>query len=216
MDTGSVTIAANGQKKFQAGPANYLHVYEAQGLMQVTLFKNRSQVESHSIARLTTLNNREFDEFILQDLSGSNNTVRIFTGPGPYEPSDRAQVTIDDSTPISVEVEDATPVRVDLVTGSVTVNEAQPNDIVPLDDVTVGAAAGVLVTARANSLTIVLSIKDTEANGIRYGDSTVTATKGAYLGPGQQVALDLANHAIYAIRDGAANVSVSITALDRV
>lgn len=203
-DTGTITVAANGNVKRSVGPSNYLHVFDATGLIHVELIRDNRVAEGHNIARLTTLNGRNFDQIRVIDLSGANNDVRLFYGPGDYQPNDRAEVTVDDSTPVDINI----------VSGSVSVNESLPIDIVPLDDVTVGVAATLIAAADAKSLYVEIAVKDDAANGIRIGDSTVTATKGRWIGPGMTAHINVQNHAIYGIRDGAADVTVTINRLD--
>lgn len=203
-DTGVITIAAGGKYPVKTGDSNYLHVYDADGLIVVEMKKQRKTVEFATVARLTTLNGRDYDELVLTDISGSNNDVRIFYGPHSYQPNDRADVTINNSDPLEV----------DIVSGSVTVNESLPTDFVPLDDVTVGNSATEIAAADPDSLYIEIAIKPDAANGIRLGDGTVGATKGRWLGPGMSTHINIQNHAIYGIRDGSEDVDVTITRLD--
>lgn len=209
-DTGTITLTAGQKTKRNIGDANYLFVFAATGIVEVELRKNGAAIESPSmVTRKVLLDQRHFDEIIMTNRHGSNNDVRFFYGPGEYKvPADGAQVTLDDSDPIDV----------NMVNGSITVNQSVPNDIVPLSDVSVGATATTLAAADSDSLEVLISVPDTETDGIRVGDSTVTATKGLYLGPGQSQVFSLANHEVSAIRVAGAsgNVTVTVCKMNRV
>lgn len=206
-DTGEFALLASGTRKFPAGKANYLYCYEQSGLVRVDFFKDRRLVESHIMDRLTLLPEKHFDEFRITDISAAANTLRFFYGPGKFVPAaDRANIGLDDTTPI----------RVNMTNGSITVNSSIPNDVLPKPDVIAGVAAGLLVAASAASLEVIISVPDTEPNGIRWGDSTITAAKGAYLGPGMSKVVSIENHALYVIRSGASDVTVTCNTLERV
>ena len=205
-DTGLHTVAGNGQLTLTTGPANYLHAYEAEGLFLVQLLLDRKVVDHHIFDRLTTLNDREFDEIRLTDLTGSNNDIRLFYGSGHYTANDRNEVTL------------AQTADVNIVSGNVTVNNAQPNTIVPLADGSVGSTAAQLVAADADSLYVVIKVPSSAARGIRIGDSTVTTTKGHLIEPGETATVQVQNAAIWAVREAAAvtNVAVTLTRFDKV
>jgi len=206
-DTGEFTLQAGEQKQFPAAGSNYLNPVKQTGFFQVKLLKNNTPVETHNIANLATLIDKDFDEFIIVNTSDAAITVRLFYGQGQYVPTaDGAEVTINNDEPIDV----------NMLGASVTIIESQPNDIVPLSDVAVGNVATLITAAAANSLYVEISIPEDQTNGIRIGDSTVTAVKGRWLGPGMSSEINIANHAIYGIRDGDTNVTVTITRLDSV
>lgn len=84
---------------------------------------------------------------------------------------------------------------------------------IPLTDVSVGAGAQVLLEAAvATRLELVVGVASTEANGVRIGDNTVAANKGALVEPGQQVAF-ASNAALYAFNPGAGAINVTLTSM---
>lgn len=202
-DTLPITLSSGAEHKQPAGgQSNYLYVYQATGLIRVDFYHQNRKIESHNAAGQFNFKERNFDEFRITDLSGSNNTVRIFYGPGDYNPPGQDSVSIGNT------------VDVNISSGSVTVNESQPTAIVPLDDETVTSTAAQLVAANSDSLFIEISIPDDQSNGIRIGNSTVTSTKGRWIGPGMTATMQLQNAAVWAVRDGAADVTVTLNRLD--
>ncbi|MBC54116.1 MAG: hypothetical protein CMQ34_09830 [Gammaproteobacteria bacterium] len=214
-ESGLIVIPANGQHSIPAGKSNYLYCYDQSGLVEVTLRRDRQSTEVHMMERFGNLQDRDFDEFIIKDKSGSNNTVRFFFGPGQYGTSqDRASVNIDGVIVGEVEVTN-TP-TVNLTGSSVTVATNIANTGTALDDVTVSNVAVAIATGDPGvRLELMISIPETETNGIRIGGSDVTATKGGYIPPGTIVFVPFES-TLYAIRDGAADVKVTMTALRRV
>lgn len=178
-DTGSFTLSANQERKFPAGVANYLYLYEATGLVSIAFLKDRKAVEPpHSGGQQFNFKGRDYDEFLIKNISGANNTIRIFYGPGDYDPpADRATVTVDDSTPIDV----------NLTSGSVTLNQSNiSNGATSQADVSIGAAATVAVVAASGS-NVRVRITNLAANSetMRIGcHSGVGAANGTELAPG--------------------------------
>ncbi len=202
-DTLPITLSSGAEHKQPAGgQSNYLYVYQATGLIRVDFYLGNRLVESHNAAGQFLLKERDFDEFRVVDLSGSNNTVRIFYGPGDYSPPGQDNVSIGNT------------VDVNISSGSVTVNESQPTAIIPLSDETVTSTPAQLVAANSDSLFVEIAIPDDQTNGIRIGDSTVTSGKGRWIGPGMTASLQLQNAAVWAVRDGAADVTVTLNRLD--
>lgn len=208
-DTGNLTLATNGANLVQAGESNYLYCYAQDGLVEVELRKNREVVESHIVGLQTLVPEKDFDEFRIVNMSGSSNVVRFFFGKGKYSPAaDRSVVLIDDAVPPTVAL--APGSSLELTGSTITVTSDVAALFVALDDVTVSNSATLISAANSDRLEITISVKDTEANGIRIGGGGVTATKGIYVGPGQSYTA--ANRgALYGIRDGAADVAVNIT-----
>lgn len=220
---GPVTIAANGIEEFDTGKANYLYCYDQEGLFVVHLIKQGKVVGAHMVERFTNLPDRDFDAIKVFDVSGSSNEIDLFYGLGKYDQSqDRASVVIASGTSVdignqpTVDIDDSTPIDMNIVSGSVSVNTVTPNKLTPKNDVAVAAAATLICAADAQSVAVRLSIKPDASNGIRLGDNGVTATKGEWMGPGMSVEIELDNTAIYGFRDGASNVDVTVTLLERV
>lgn len=178
-DTQEFTLAAEGKKDFFAGKANYLYLNNATGLVSVELRKNGQAVEPpHKVGQQFNLKNREFDQFIITNISGANNTVRAFYGPGDYDPpADRATVTVDDSDPISV----------DLASGSVTLNQSNvSNGATSKPDVSVGAGAtAAVVTASTSNVRVRVTNLAENSEVMRIGlHNGVGAANGTPLEPG--------------------------------
>lgn len=213
-DTGNLTLTSGQEMILQAGEANYLYCYDQDGLVEIQLRKDRQVMETHSVERLTLLPGKQFDEFAVINKSGASNVVRFFFGRGQYLPNaDRSIVIIDDSTPPVVDL--APGASIELTGSSITVESNIANVIEALADVSVGSAATLLAAANADRLELTISLKESETNGIRVGHSTVTATKGVYVGPGSSYTVQN-QAAIYAIRDGAANVTATLIESERV
>ena len=207
-DTGNLVIPVGGQVQIITGICNYLYCYDQTGLVVVELQRNNKVIETHTVERLLNLPRKDFDSFIVRNVHSAENTVRFFMGPGDYVPNaDRSVVVIDDAVPPVVALADGTTIN--LTGSSVTVTSDIAAFLTPLDDVTVGAAATLIAAANADRLEIKIAIPDTETNGIRIGNNGVTATKGIYVAPGQTY-VEQNTAAIYGIRDGAANVKVTI------
>lgn len=222
-DTGDFTLQANAEKRIILGPSNYFYLYDATGLVVVELWDGKKFIEAHTMGRLALLPGKQYDTVVIRDASGNANTVRAFYGPGNYSPAvDRANIDIEDGTSVdignqpTVTVDDGTPVRVNMVNGSITVSNTLPNQVTPLPDVSVGVAATLVAAADAESLEYVVTIKPDAPNGVRWGNGGVTATKGAYIGPGETRVISIENANLYMIRDGASDVDVTLTLLERV
>lgn len=202
-DTQEFTLASGAKRKFSAGASSYLFVNQATDLIAVQFMQDRQNVgPPHVVAQRHNLKGRSFDEFVVENISSSSNTVRIFYGPGDYDPPGQDNVNVGNT------------VDVNISSGSVTVNESQPTAITPLADKTVTSTPAELVAANADSLFIEIAIPDDQTNGIRIGDSTVTASKGRWIGPGMTASLQLQDAAVWAVRDGAADVTVTLNRLD--
>lgn len=214
-ETGLIEIPVGGQVTIPTGSANYLYCYEQDDLVEVTLRKDRQNTESHMMERFGNLEGRVFDEVIIKNKSTISNSVRFFFGPGSYGTSqDRASVVVDG--PISGTVEVTNTPTVNLTGSSVTVATNVANAGTALADVTVTNVATLLVAAEAGvRFELMVSIPETELNGIRIGGADVTATKGGYIPPGTIVFVPF-EAALYAIRDGDTSVKVTMTALRRV
>lgn len=81
-------------------------------------------------------------------------------------------------------------------------------------DITVGSTATLLKAADADAKELLLHVPSDAANSIRVGNASVTATSGLEVEPGSTLALAV-EAAIYGIRDGGTNVSVSTLKLTR-
>lgn len=189
-ETGNLTIDASAKSQpISVGPCNYLYCYDQTALVQITLYKNRQEVETHIMERLTNLPGKDFDEFIIENLSGSSNTVRFFFGRGEYVPNaDRSVVVIDDSTPPLVEIDDTVPVEVNIAGGSVTLNsDVVSGSVLSVPDVACASAATTaVVTANASNTTVRVTNPDTSTLAIRVGThSGVGAANGSIIYPGQ-------------------------------
>ncbi len=85
---------------------------------------------------------------------------------------------------------------------------ARGTTVTPFNDVTVGASAS-LVRAQ-NTSRVCLSITNNDTSiAVRWGDSSVTATKGQRIGPGASVQIT-ATAAVYMVSEGD-DVTVSVT-----
>lgn len=205
QETGSITLSSGASVKINTGPANYLFAYQLTDLALVQLRKNGQTVEEHNVVRKLPLNGKDFDEIIVKDKSGSNNTFRFFYGQGEYlPPADGAEVGIDDTDPIDV----------NMVNGSITVNESLPNEVLALADVTVTNSATTLAAADSTSLEVLVSIPASETDGIRVGENGNVATnRGLYMGPGDFRVFTLSNHELSAIRESGASGDVTVTVM---
>lgn len=207
-DTGSFTLTSlAASAPIAAGVANYLHVRSATGDIRIRLFSNNKEFESHAAGHNYTLTDRVFDKFIIEDMSGSNNTIRIWYGPGKYSPPGQDNVNVGNT------------VDVNLVNGSVTVNQSLPNEFLALPDVMAGAAVGTLAAADSESLEVLVSIPQSESFGVRIGEAAnVGVTRGHYMGPGDARIFSLSNHELSIIRESAAtgDVRVTVAKLNRV
>lgn len=208
-ETGLLTIPANGQVTIQVGRANYIYCYKQTGLVEITLRNDRRSLETHMIERLGKLEEREFDEVIIRDRSGAENAVRFFYGPGKYGTSqDGATVSV--AGAISGEVSIVGTPTVNLTGSSVSVESDVPSTFEALDDVLVEDSPVLLVASSATLLGVEISVPDDAVNGIRVGDAGVSATAGVRIAPGM-VYSKSGRHDLYAIRDGATSVTVSMS-----
>lgn len=213
-ETGPIILAEGGQRKINTGPANYLYCYDQTGLVEVELFNGNTSVETHMVERLLNLPRKNFDTIVVRNKYAGSNTVRFFFGPGDYVPNaDRSVVVIDDAVPPVVALAEGS--TIELTGSTVNVVSDVSSVFVPLDDVTVSNAATLIAAANADRLEITVVLKDTEANGIRLGSAAVTATKGIYIGPGQSYTVTNRG-ALYAIRDGGTDVTVSLLENEKV
>jgi hypothetical protein len=81
-------------------------------------------------------------------------------------------------------------------------------------DISVGATATVLKAADSNSKEVLIHVPSDAANSIRVGGASVTATSGIEVEPGMTLSI-AAEAAIYGIRDGSSDVTVSTLKLTR-
>jgi len=100
------------------------------------------------------------------------------------------------------------------VNATVNTTIAPSNTLNPASDVTIGAAATSIVAADANRKEIMIHVPSDAANSIRVGDSGVTAASGLEVEPGSTLVL-ATESAVFGIRDGAADVAVSVLSLAR-
>ena len=200
-DTGALVLL-NGQKlKISTGLSNYLYLFDASGLVNLSLQRDRAEVEKHVAGRLTLLPEKLFDTVEIENISGAENTVRLLFGKGKYEPpADRSEVSIND----------ADPVRIQVISGGFTVDTVvEPSNVVGIgSDITVGATATLIAAADATRKEIMLELDVDATAPVRIGDSGVTASTGYRLQPGATVVLAQAG-ALYAIRTGAVNETLS-------
>lgn len=200
-DTGNIVLSAGQKLKVLTGPANYLYMYDASGLIRVQLSKSNFTGEAHNMSRLTLLPGKDFDLVEIENLHGDDNTIRLFYGLGQYVPPlDRSEV----------EVNDATPLRVSVIDGEFYIDAViqPPDEFEALADVDVTNSATLVSPADANKKYTYLEVPETAAAPIRVGDATVSATKGLKIHPGQTAEFYNAG-ALYAIRTGGSDVTVS-------
>ena len=90
-----------------------------------------------------------------------------------------------------------------------------PSDTLDNDaDITVGAAAVLLKAADPNTKEILIHVPSDSANSIRVGNAAVSAGTGLEVEAGMSLQLST-EAAVYAIRDGASDVTVSTLKLTR-
>lgn len=213
-ETGNIPLAEGAERKVFTGPANYLYCYDQTGLVEVDLLNGNELVETHMVERLLSLRRKNFDTIIIRNRHSGTNVVRFFFGKGDSIPNaDRSVVVLDDAIPPVVDLAPGASLELTGSTINLTVDVASV--VAPRDDVTVTSSATLLAAANSDRLEITISIKDTAANGIRLGNAGVTATKGVYIGPGQSYTVSNRG-ALYAIRDGGTDVSVSILENEKV
>ena len=199
--TGSITLTVGQKLKVPTGVANYLYLYEADGLIEVQLFKNNKVIETHNVSRLTNLPGKDFDLIQIKNLHNDENTIRAFYGTGDYDPpADRTEVTVNDTTPIKVNVADG-EFYIDAVI-------APPDEFEALADIAVTNSATLVSSAGANKKYTYIEVPEDADAPIRVGDSSVTTSKGLKIHPGQTAEFYNAG-ALYAIRTGASNVTIS-------
>lgn len=204
-DTGSFAVPANDKVKKPTNVRHYLYCYEQTGLVRVHLYRNNKVIESHNMTLKSLLSGKEFDAIEVEDLTGSENTVRFFHGVGEFSPaSDEATVTVANTSPIDVDIGE-----------SVTISTSVPNQSDTIPDVTVGSSATLIASANASRLGVFLKIKSGESNGIRWGDSGVLAGSGDAIEEGESRYIP-GTQAIYGIRDGGADVDVCVTEIENV
>lgn len=95
------------------------------------------------------------------------------------------------------------------------VNLEAPNSIESVADVTVGVAATLILAGDTRREHALIHVPSTASNSIRVGDNAVTATRGVEVEPGQTATLQ-ASDAIYGIRDGAVDVTVSVSTFGKI
>ncbi len=101
-----------------------------------------------------------------------------------------------------------------------TVNATVNTTIAPSDtfdntsDITVGSTATLLKAADTATKEVLIHVPSDAANSIRVGGSSVTATSGLEVEPGSSFTINC-EAAIYGIRDGSSDVSVSTLKLSR-
>lgn len=208
-ETGSLVLAVNAQVKVPIGDfSNYLYCYDQTGLVEVDLMNGNKVVETHMVERLLNLPGKNFDSIVVRNKHTGTNTVRFFFGRGDYVPNaDRSVVVIDDAVPPEVALVSGSTIELTGSTINVTSDVAAV--FVSLADVSVTDSATLIAAANTDRLELIISVKETAANGIRLGDNGVTATRGVYIAPGQS--FTVANRgALYGIRDGASSVDVTV------
>lgn len=150
-----------------------------------------------------------FEAFQVQNVSGESDLIQLRAGYGRLIAGGDGQlvsiinaVEIDDSTPPHVVVDDMPPVSV-----SATVN--QSNQVTPLADVTLTAAAATQIAA-ANSSRKEIMIKNPVANtaAVRIGDATAAANVGFELEPGESLVVTT-TAAVYAYSAAAQDMSLT-------
>lgn len=90
-----------------------------------------------------------------------------------------------------------------------------PSDTLDNDnDITVGSTATLLKAADSDAKEILIHVPSTSSNSIRVGNASVSSTSGIEIEPGSTLALSI-EAAIYGIRDGSNDVTVSTLKLTR-
>lgn len=97
---------------------------------------------------------------------------------------------------------------------AVSINNVQSDTLSSVADVTVSTTAVSVSAQNEDQRAVIIGVPFDAANGIRVGDSAITATRGIYVGIGQSITLET-NAQVFAIRDGAADVDVSVLSLLR-
>ncbi len=100
------------------------------------------------------------------------------------------------------------------VNATVNTTISPSNTLANPADVTVGVAATVIAAADANRKEIMIHVPSDAANSIRIGSASVAAGAGIEVEPGTTFVL-ATESAVYGIRDGVADVDVSILDLSR-
>lgn len=109
---------------------------------------------------------QEFDEVILENTSGAQNTIEVYVGYGDFEKP----------------VPDIVNVQVTLAT---TASAQTIADKINIDVGNVGAEQ--LLPANTNRVKAYITALSTNAEEIRVGDSNVSATRGTPLAPGESL-----------------------------
>lgn len=158
--------------------SNYLYCYQQTGLIRVELSKDKGGKKPHMMERFTLLSNKDFDAVIIHNVSGAENTIRLFHGEGDYSQSqDQAVVSISNTTPIPVS----------LLSGSVTLNQANiANGALNKPDNSIGAeATEQIVTASVSNVLVRVTNLLENTDEMRVGThSGVNANTGTPIHPG--------------------------------
>ena len=203
-DTKLFTLAAGEKRSFPSGGgANYLYINNATGLLTVEFLKRNTSVEPpHAAAQQFNFKNRSFDRFEVVNISGASNDIRIFSGPGDYDPpADRATVTVDDTDPVSVTI----------ASGTVTLNQSTiSNGGSDLPDLPIAATTTVIVIpTSASNVRARITNLSANTDEIRVGTHpNIDAVTGTPLQPGETWESDT-SAAVYVYNSKASAQSVA-------
>lgn len=156
-----VRVIADGTETRIPARGRIIFIDSATAGVQVTLRKNDTgRGDGQTIGPITMQTGRKlstavvFDDVIIRNESGANNTVTVLIGEGDFDVS-VAEVAIE-------------------------IN----NNISTLADATAAAAAASIVAANANNRRVHLQALVSNTQNVRVGDSLITTTRGAQLAPG--------------------------------
>jgi hypothetical protein len=181
------TTLANGASQKFTVEGNFFMYYEGVGSIDAVINNSNKFDNLVPGVAMKLSPGQEFKDVTVTNTSGATQSLRLVIGFGDF---------ID-------------------IRSLVSINNVQADTITPSTDVSVGAAATLITPQDAEQRTVLITVPDTAANGIRVGNASVTATNGVHVGVGQSISLET-NAAVYGIRDGASNVSVGILKMSRV
>lgn len=177
----------NGQSRTFTTPGNFFMYYSGDGALDVVLNLSNKFLSLVPGVSLKFSKQQMFDDVTITNTSGATQTVQVVIGFGEM---------------------------VD-IRSLVTVNQTPSDTVSTTADVTVASTATLISGADSSRREIIIAVDIGASNGIRVGDSGVTATDGLYVGIGQSVSLNT-SAAVYGIRDGASDATVSVLKLQRV
>lgn len=183
--TYTISLTANQEYPLNVG-GDFFRVLENTGQFSVTFDESNRFTDQEAGMGAKFVD--PYDRIIF--LSTTTQTIVVVLGYGAFEDS-RASVNATINTTISP---------------SDTVDNAA--------DISVGATATLLKAADANTKEVLIHVPSDAANSIRIGGASVAAGTGIEVEPGSTLSI-ACEAALYGIRDGASNVTVSTLKLTR-